>query len=70
MKKLVLCLLVLTALAVNGCTLTGSVEDRNRRIARICDTQIKMAVDDIDYALLLDENAQTSRYYIRHGAPD
>jgi len=67
MKKVLMILLVCLVTFVAGCTLTETPSQRNRRIQLIADLEWRMAVDDLDYLLLIERSTRMTYYNTRVG---
>ena len=64
MKKLVLVLLICAAFCLSGCGLVHTAHERDMRLAHGADRQVRAAVDDFDYILLVERASWCTEFHI------
>ncbi len=67
MVKLMVIMLLASAIFITGCSLTESMETKNRRLAIITNLNLRMIVDDFEAYWLYEKVSPLSEYHPRVG---
>lgn len=67
MKTLFVLLILSLAIALGGCTLNESTQQRHRRLLQITDLQMRMAVEDWDHVWMYDRSSNLTESHPRIG---
>ncbi len=63
MKGLLIAAVLCVAAFLAGCTVTETSAERDRRVRRQVDLQMRMAVDDFEMIMLLDRSSKLTEWY-------
>ena len=65
MKKVLVALILLAGMAMSGCGMVHSYEERERRYRTVCEIDARQFVDDWDYAILAHEPNPLTYWHVR-----
>ena len=61
----VLLLLIVSLALLAGCTMVETPSEHARRVTNIMDLNMRMASEDLDYILLLDQSSRLNQWHTR-----
>ena len=67
MRNVLLLLLIVSLALLAGCTMVETPSEHARRMVNVMDLNMRMAAEDLDYILLLDQNSRMNQWHVRTG---